>query len=176
MARAEVGDIGTVIALAGAALLVIAAIAKLRTPGPTASLLRRLRLPAAPAAVRVLGVGELTVAAVALVGGWAMLPLAVAYLAFTVVAVTVRWRAPRQSCGCFGSSDAPVTFGHVAVTAIVTAGAAVAAATGSGIATLGHSAVGTTTHLGQALLLTGIGYALLVIHPALMGIRRKATA
>jgi hypothetical protein len=110
-----------------AALLVPAGVAKLRHPAVAREAL------GAPArigdgSVRLLGVGELLLAAaVLIVGGTVPVALlAGTYLGFTAVAA--RQRSRGESCGCFGvEADAPTGLGHVAVDALAATAAAVGA-------------------------------------------------
>ncbi|NAZ88377.1 hypothetical protein GTR00_20130 [Kineococcus sp. T90] len=112
--------------LAGSLLLLLAGVAKLRRPDGTARALRAQHLPSSPALVRLLGAGEVLLAAAALAGlpgtAWAVAAAYAAFTAFVVVAL-VRG-APLSSCGCFGEPDLPPTRTHVAVTAALAAASA----------------------------------------------------
>ncbi len=98
-----------------AAVLVVAAAAKLAVPGATAEVMTTLRLPASAGAVRVLGAVELAVGGSALIVGGrrAAGGLAVVFTAFTVVTVVLVSRASDTSCGCFGALSSRVGRIHV---------------------------------------------------------------
>ena len=110
-------------------LLAMAGTLKVADPRPTGAALADAGLPSHLLWVRTLGVFELAVAAAALsFGGWAPAAvIAVTYLGFaTFVGRSLRTGAT-TSCGCFGRSEAPMTWHHVAYN-VAAAGAAVAAA------------------------------------------------
>jgi hypothetical protein len=116
-----------------AAVLVLGAAGALKVARPDAArvALRSAGLPSSAGAVRVLGVGELAIAVWAL--GWggrgAAAAVAAAYLGFAGFAELVRRRSRGQaSCGCFGSSGAPLSTLHVVVDTVVAAVAVVAVA------------------------------------------------
>lgn len=128
--------------LAGAALLVVAGLAKVVRPEDTARALALLvgrPLRALRAAVRIGAVAEVVVGVVALV-----LPrtvpaslVAASYAGFAVVTVVVRARGgPLASCGCFGTPDTPATRLHVVVDLGLAAAAGAVAASGSASGTL----------------------------------------
>jgi hypothetical protein len=108
-------------------VLLVAGLAKITTPSPTATALRILRIPAPLVAARLLGAAEVVLAVAAVAFGapvlWAL--VAAAYAGFTVF---VLWALQADeavgSCGCFGQEDTPPTPGHAAFNA---AGAALAA-------------------------------------------------
>ena len=112
-------------------VLLVAGLAKVTTPSPTATALRILRVPSPLIAARVLGVTEIVLAAAAILTGaavlWAL--VAVAYAAFTVF---VLWALQADeavgSCGCFGQEDTPPTPGHAAFNAAAAALAGLAIA------------------------------------------------
>jgi hypothetical protein len=121
--------------LAAAALLALAAPGKLRRPASTANALGQLGLPRSTALVRLLGLGELALAAAV----WArptaaiLAALALAYLGFAAfVAVALRRGTSLSSCGCFGRADTPPTPVHLVVVLAAGLAAAAAAVTGSG--------------------------------------------
>jgi hypothetical protein len=157
--RTEVVDVGgsavaTVLAVlvaVAAGLLVPAGIAKLRSPAVART---ALGLPLrADGLVRMLGAGELVLAAAVLVT--AVRPLlallAAAYLAFTAVAL--RQRSRGASCGCFGASATPTGWHHV----LLDAGAALAvgAATVVGVPSAA-SLVADAPLAGVPLLVAGV--------------------
>jgi hypothetical protein len=94
-----------------ALLVVVAGVAKLRSPEPTERALRALGVTAASAApARVLGVSELVLGVWALLAGSApaCAALALLHLGFAMVTARLR-RMPSVPCGCLGSSEAPAT-------------------------------------------------------------------
>ena len=136
-----------------AALLAVAGIRKITDPAATEAALQGARLPSDQRLVRLLGAGEVVLAA-AVLGLGGALPaalVAVAYAAFAVFAFRQSRRG--AGCGCFGESDAPATNLHVAMDAAAAVMAAVAA-------TQGAPAVRALAADGAAALLFGI--ALLV--------------
>jgi hypothetical protein len=112
--------------LVAAAVLLVAGLAKLRSPEATAAALRDAGLPGTTSLVRGLGGVEVLVGGVALLVGGRVpaVALGAAYLAVTLVA----WRQRRAGadCGCFGASGTPVSGWHLGVNAmaVVVAGAA----------------------------------------------------
>jgi len=112
------------IVFAAALLVAMAGAAKLLRPDPTRVALRTAGLPSAPWTARVLGVGELALAVVALVvaGRLGAGLVGVAYLGFAGFAALLLHRSRgRASCGCFGGDDAPVTRLHVGLNLLLAA-------------------------------------------------------
>ncbi|HEX2154977.1 MAG TPA: MauE/DoxX family redox-associated membrane protein [Acidimicrobiia bacterium] len=109
-----------------AALLVVSGGSKLWDPAPTRGALVSSGLPSGPWTAPALGIAEILAGlAGTLVGGWASLTVAAIYLAFAgFVAYALLRKIPLQSCGCFGRTDTPPTWGHL-VFNVVSAGAAV---------------------------------------------------
>lgn len=174
------------LAAAAAVLLAVAGLAKLRSPGPAAAMIVSLlpsltrRRPAVRAFVRGAGIGEAAVgAAFVIVGG--RLPaalLAAAYLAFTLIALSLATRSSDTSCGCFGTVDSPVGRAHVALN-LICLGLAVAAVV------VPVPALGGLLHRGlsvgligaaQVLLLAWLGYLAITALPALASARRLEEA
>ena len=123
--------VGPVHALA--ALLAVAALAKLRDPTSAAAALGRAGLPSGPALVRMLAVAELLVAGAVLLAGGVVpvVALGLLHLGFAAFVVRVRRAAgPKASCGCFGGAEAPVGLLHVVVNGAA-AGVAAVSLTGS---------------------------------------------
>ncbi len=111
-------------------VLAVAGLAKAVSPLPTATALRRLRIPRPVAAARLLGLAELVIAIGAVAVGtpltWAL--VAACYAAFTgFVLWALQSPEPLGSCGCFGRDDTPPTLGHAAFNAAATALAVLAA-------------------------------------------------
>jgi hypothetical protein len=167
------GDIASAVTLSGAALLMLAAAAKLRAPQPTAQLLRQLNLPAPAAAVPAIAGLELASAGLAIYGGIAAIPMAAAYVLFTIVALRILRSAPDTSCGCFGSSETPVTAMHPLMTSVFAVAAAAATQTSPGWTLFtSHGAAGLLLAL-QVVLVCALAYAALAIYPQLIAARRK---
>jgi hypothetical protein len=112
--------------LAAAALLVFAAVPKIRYPDDAVRALRSTGLPGSRLLVRVLSVLE------AVVGGYALLAgdrlaaalVGLSYVGFTGFVLLARSRdGVVSSCGCFGTPDTPPTVAHVVVTALLAGGA-----------------------------------------------------
>lgn len=110
-----------------AALLGLAGARKIASPGATGAALQGARLPSDPRLVRLLGAGELLLAAgVLLIGGpIAAGALAATYAAFAVF-TSMQFRRG-AGCGCFGDAEIPATGLHIAVDALGAVAAAVAA-------------------------------------------------
>lgn len=148
-----------------AVLLMVAAVPKIRQPEEATRALRSTGLPASDLLVRLLAVVELAVGGYALTVGDRLSAglVATSYLGFTAFVVLARSRdGVVSSCGCFGEPDTPPTRSHVAVTALLAAGAAGAAV----------RPVGPVTHLfddpaqGVALALMAavcVGFAYLAL-------------
>jgi hypothetical protein len=123
---------------AACVVLALAGAAKVRRPLGTRPAAAALGLPAAPAAVRTLGVVEITVAVAGLlVGGGAAAIVAVAYAALAIAAWRLYVRAPGTACGCLGTSDAPVSMTHIAVNAVAMVVALLAIGAGPPLAAVG---------------------------------------
>lgn len=106
---------------AGALLLLVAGLAKLRDPMPARRAIVAARFPGgavvrSPLAARTVGAAEVVVGAAALlVGGpWTAALLALAYLLLALVAVRLLSVAAGTDCGCFGAAAAPISRWHVA--------------------------------------------------------------
>ncbi|WP_375498144.1 MauE/DoxX family redox-associated membrane protein [uncultured Jatrophihabitans sp.] len=167
---------------AGALLLVASGAAKLRHPSTAATLVvRLLRRPArerlrAVLLVRIAGAGELVVGLAVLITGArpAVALLALAYLAFAAVTLTLLRAGARASCGCFGSADSPLGPGHLVlnVLACVAGFVAVLRPPGPGVGLLGGSAATAVTATAQAVLLAALGYLAVTSLPTLLADRR----
>lgn len=109
-----------------ALLLGVAGMRKITRPAATGAALQGARLPSDHRLVRLLGAGEVVVAAAVLAVGGAVpaAVLALAYAAFAVFAEQQRRRG--AGCGCFGDSSAPASRLHVTVDAVGAAAAAAA--------------------------------------------------
>jgi len=124
--------------IAGALLLAIAAVGKMRKPATAAAAMRALRLPSTTLSVRIVALAEFAVAITALVirTHWAAGTLAFAYLAFSIVVAFLIVSGEREiSCGCFGVDAAPVAPMHL-VTNLALAGFALVVAIGHHVPTI----------------------------------------
>lgn len=161
--------------LAGAALVLVAGVVKVRDPSGGAQALLSARVPLPPSwrrpAVRAVGVLEVVVAVGVLLVGGAVpaAALCVVYLAAAALVVRLRAVAPRAGCGCFGAASEPVGRAH----AVVDLGLAAAALWGAWVgADPAWSHVGTGPAGGLPLLLLAgclawCCYLLMVRLPAL---------
>jgi len=123
--------------LAAALLLLVAGVAKTRSPLSLVKALRAAGLPVrAPLLarwVRVIAAAEAAIGAAALAHPTRLLALGVAisYAGFTAFVLrALRSDSPLASCGCFGKLDTPPTPGHAVLTGLL-ALAALLVATGS---------------------------------------------
>lgn len=157
-----------------AAVLVLGAagVAKLARPDAARLALRTAGLPSTAGAVRVFGAGELAVTGWAL--GWggrgAAAAVALAYLGFAGFAEVVRRRSRGQaSCGCFGSSGAPLTSLHVIVDTVVAALAiaAVVRPVPGLVAAAADTPAGGVPFLGYTVLLAWLLQVVLTALPEL---------
>lgn len=166
---------------AAAALLAVAGLAKLRTPGPAATMIagfwpRLAPLRRARSVARAVGIVETATGTAILVAGGriAATALAACYLALTLVALRLVFGGRRAPCGCFGAADGDVGVPHVlldgcalaiAVAAIITAPAGVGALFASG------ALIGSVASV-QAALLAALGYLSITALPALVAARK----
>ncbi len=110
-----------------AALLALAGVRKVTDPSATGAALQGARLPSDHRLVRLLGAGEIVVAALMLARGGTVVAalVAVAYAAFAAFAFRQSRRG--AGCGCFGEANAPATSLHVGINVAGALLAAVAA-------------------------------------------------
>lgn len=116
-----------------AALLVLSGGTKLRDPEPTRGALRAARLPSSRSAVFGLAGAEVAVGALALglTSPLFAAALGAVFLGFAgFVGLALVRDLPLQSCGCFGSSDTPPGWLHVALNLSAVATASVVAMRG----------------------------------------------
>jgi hypothetical protein len=149
-------------------LLGLGGLLKVARPSPASAALRSLGLPAPPAVVRAVGVGEVAVAIVALTWGGAVAfgLQALCYIGFVVVALALWRHGGVASCGCFGEIESPPGPVHVVVTA---AGVAVSAraALEAAPAPIDH-----LPSLALGVVALGVVYLVLVDLPRLGAARR----
>ena len=109
-----------------AALLVVAGLAKLRSPQPTADALGWGS--SGPVAARAVGLVEIALGTAALIAPGPLLAFAVAaaYLGFAGQVMRSRARGAGARCGCFGAADVPAHRSHVVLNLACAAVASVA--------------------------------------------------
>jgi hypothetical protein len=165
---------------AAAALLILAAVPKIRYPDDTARALRSTGLPGSDLLVRVLAGAELVI------GGYALLVgdrisaalVAASYLGFTGFVLLARSRdGVVSSCGCFGHPDTPPTRSHIVVTALLAAGAlgAVVSPVGSIIRLTDEPAKGLALAL-LAGVCVALAYLALAVLPTVAAAAAPRTA
>jgi hypothetical protein len=101
-----------------AGLMLVAGVAKLRSPASALEALDALGLPASTALARGVGVIEACLGAVCLIapGHIGLAALAGAYLVLAVAVSAGRLHGERQApCGCFGEASTPAQLGHLAL-------------------------------------------------------------
>jgi uncharacterized membrane protein YphA (DoxX/SURF4 family) len=152
-----------------AGVMLLAGVAKLRSPASTEEALGAFGLPQSAALARGVGTIEACIGGLCLIAPGPLAPgaLALAYLTLAA-AGGVHWlRGGRQApCGCFGDSSAPIHLGHLALNIVCALVALAAAAQPPPVlrAILGQG-------LPAVVLLAGIGgsvyliYALLTLLP-----------
>lgn len=158
-------------------LLAGAGLSKVRRPAAATRALADLNIPGWNAiallpVARLLGLAEMTLAGVAIWTGGRLFSglVALAYLAFAMVAGRLIWTSLDADCGCFGAARSPLTGVHVVVDLVFAA----AAATGliwppTGLRDPSVAGVGGTLLVaGSGLLLAGLGYLLFTAFPALL--------
>lgn len=117
--------LATLLALAVAATLVVAAIAKLREPQRTAGDFMALGLPLPSLLARLVPAVELAVAvALVVVPGWGAVAAVGLFVLFTVLLVSLVRSGQPIACSCFGAvSDEPVSWVEVARNGVLVAAA-----------------------------------------------------
>lgn len=174
--------VGPMSALAGpffaaALLLAVAGAIKVGRPAATRVALRSAGLPDGAVDARLLGVVELAIAVLALaVGGRTGAGLvALAYLGFAGFSLLVMRRARgRASCGCFGSSDAPLGVLHVVIDGLLAAVALVLVASPVRglLAEAGDTPLAGVPFVGLVLLIAWLVQVSLTTLPALLAARQ----
>lgn len=119
--------------IAGAVLLVIAGVGKVRRPASTVGALKSVGVHVGRSAVQLLGGAEVILGMTA-IGLGGVVPTALvglSYLGFTgFLVVALRKGGAVSACGCLGRPDTPPTRTHAVVTAGIGVTALVAAALG----------------------------------------------
>jgi hypothetical protein len=156
------------VVIAGAALLVITGLSKLRNPGPTINALRSVGATWVGAVmVRTLAVVEIAAGSVAaIVGGrWGASAIALIYLGFSGFLVRAL-RTPTASCGCTARDDTPPTVGHLLMTVVFAAGGIAAALAGTaGVVDISRGGPGlqTAVAFGFAAIVTWLAWSILTL-------------
>lgn len=145
----------------GAALLIVAGVAKVLTPEPASDALGVVGLPSHPLLVRAGSAIEVVVGVVALVVSRPIGPLllAVSYVVFALFIVVLRREPDAGSCGCFGADGEVPSLRHVVVDLLVAAGCLWAAST--------HSP--STLELLRADIPMGLAYIVVCLTGAWLG-------
>ncbi len=164
---------------AGAAVLVVAGLAKLARPGPAADLLARLGLPARLGLVRLAGLAECALGAAALAvgdsdpapvallveaAGWpwplhggarSVLAAAVGglYAVFAFVVLRAR-RLGAPSCGCLGRAGGPPSLSQAAVDLVFAAAALIASTAQPGLTS---TPLEVLEHVNPLLFIPAVG-------------------
>ncbi|HEY7007766.1 MAG TPA: MauE/DoxX family redox-associated membrane protein [Jatrophihabitantaceae bacterium] len=163
-----------------AVLLIVAGVAKIRTPGPASAMIGALLPRVRPGAwtARGAGVIELVVGALALVAGTrvAMAALAACYLVLAAVAIRLAAGPQRVPCGCFGAADGTTGRAQVVldVACLAVALAGVIRPPGAVTALFDGGALVGVSVLAQALLLAALGYLSVTALPALSALTTEA--
>jgi hypothetical protein len=164
---------------AAAVLLIVAGVAKYRTPAPAASMLALLwpRIRSARRVARASGIVECVagVATLGFGGRAALALLALCYLVLTLVAIRLATGQQPAVCGCFGAADGTVGLPHVLLDLAGVSVAIWGAVRPPGSVTnlFGSGALTGVTVIAQALLLAALGYLSITALPALSAARRE---
>jgi hypothetical protein len=148
-----------------AVILVVAGVAKMRSPRAASTALTAVGIPAPVGLVRVAAGAEIALGIAALLRPVPLVALgvALAYVCFALVSAVFLWSPRVRSCGCLGDKEVPPSVAHVALNAAAVAVAVVAVATGvaslpTTMRALGWSApafvlsVGVLAYLAQAVV------------------------
>jgi hypothetical protein len=167
---------------AAAVLLIVAGLAKFRTPAPAAAMIVMLWPAIRPARharrlARCSGIVELAAGLATLAwGGRATLALLTAcYLVLTAVAIRLATGRQRAACGCFGAADGTVGLPHVVLDLVCLTIATWGCVRPPGpvSALFGSGALTGIAVTAQALLLAALGYLSITALPALSAARRQ---
>ncbi len=162
----------TVLAAAGAFLLLATGLAKLRRPAPTADVLVALRWRFRVPAALALGAGEVVVGALVVGLGGPVGPAleCLLYAAFGAYVLRGLRSAAGASCGCSGHDDTPVTALHLTVNALFAA-ATLAAALARPEPLLRLPAGSLVAGAVLAAVLAAVGWLAVTVHPQLVAAR-----
>ncbi len=166
-------DVVVALHAAAALLLLVAGLAKVVRPAPTAELLTTLGLPGRSEVAIGIGIGESAVGVLALaVGGPA---LAIATGALYVGFVLVVWRAMAAgaaSCGCFGRVDAPPSWIHVVGNVALAAVSFVAATGDAPVHVMDRQPAGGVGFVLLVGVVAGLALVVFTALPEALGARR----
>lgn len=148
-------------------LLAVAGFAKLLNPVPTARALNSAGVVSGQLLPRALGFAEILAAAVGLVlGGLLLLPAAALYLGFTLFTIySVLGTETVESCGCFGTDDAPPSYLHLVFNLVALVAIGWLAVTGTTVIPWEGSVLVSLAYLALAALGTYASYLLLAVMP-----------
>lgn len=170
-------DVVVVLHVAAALLLIVAGLAKILRPAPTAELLTSFGLPEVPAAVAVIGVVESVVGILALaVGGplWAA-ATGTLYVGFIIV-VGRALATGARSCGCFGRIDSPPSVLHLIGNAGFAVVSFVAAAGRTPAQVMADQPAGGVGFVLGAGVVAGLALVAFTAVPEALAARRGTTA
>lgn len=162
---------------AAALLLLVAGLAKVARPAPTADLLATLGLPPRRELTIGIGIGEALVGLLALVIGGPV--LAAATGALYVGFVLVVWRAlaaGATSCGCFGRVDAPPSWIHILGNSVFAAVSFVAIAGDAPVDVMDTQPAGGAGFVLLVGVIAGLALVVFTALPEALGARRSVSA
>jgi hypothetical protein len=160
------GDFFSIIQVMAAGLLVVAGVAKLRSPAATRTVLLQMGLPEVKVLTGAIGAFEIALGVTALVSDARPVTIAVG-LVFAIFAGVSLWlwrSGDLASCGCLGATVSPPGIVHFAIT---TALAVLVLVAGFGLAGETQSALElitpiTATTMATAIALAGTVYSLAI--------------
>lgn len=157
---------------AAAVLLVIAGLAKVLHPRPTAEMLGTLGLPGVPALAAAIGVGEFALGLLALVVGGPFFAVAtgIVYVGFAVVVLRAL-AVDAPSCGCFGRDDTPPSWIHVVGDLVFAVASFVAAAGSTPLEVMDDQPAGGIPFVIVVGLVAGLAVAAFTALPAALDAR-----
>lgn len=165
------------ISVAAAMLLLVAGVAKVRTPGPAAGLFPRAGRSVALRLVRGAGAVEAGIALAAIVigGRLGFSVLALAYLVLVVLSVRLASAGQPRPCGCFGAADGDAGWPHVVVNVacLIAVGVAASSSARPASSFWDLGALAGTVVAAQSVLLAALAYLSISALPALTAARRS---
>jgi Methylamine utilisation protein MauE len=117
--------------LVAAAVLCVAAVAKLRSPGAALDAFATLHMPASPLAVRAFAAAELAIGAWCAIAATPAATIAVACLYAGFAGAAAALARTQATCGCFGEAEHPASLWQSAISAVFAAVALTALTAGA---------------------------------------------